>query len=253
MKIRPVADVTRDLLRLYTPKALREPEPKRRRSAKTAAPVDFKNLRVLAREDHDDIAMITVALSASDLILARISIKEALTLNALSIGAAVQWPTIQHDGLPALVLRVPDAPIGLKVNRLLDVSAVFDLDKTFAEPAIVAVVSRMRLRRAVGGAPITLPAVGTGPSLTDEDMGLEPDPVAQARAEAFIRAAIAYRLHQDAKAAETGRKAAPTAVHVEVPDADLHLSHVVDRGIHQELVRLASRPGRDLKPAGAAA
>lgn len=215
-------------------------------------PIDFRGLRVLARHDHGDIAVITVALSASDLILAGIAVNDALVLHAMSPGATIARPIIQHDGGPALVLRVQAPPLGLKVDRLINVSAVFRLDATLAAPAVEAVVSTIRVRAAIGGAPITLPPVGTGPTLTDEDVGLKPNPGDQARAEAFIKAAIGHRMHVEAKARETARKAAPT-VHVEVQDDALHLAHVTDHGIHRELIRLASRPARDRKPAGAAA
>jgi hypothetical protein len=212
-------------------------------------PVDFRGLRVLARHDHGDVAMITVALSASDLILAGIAVNDALVLHAMSPGATIARPIIQHDGAPALILRVQAPPLGLKVDRLVNVSAVFRLDATFAEPAIEAVVSTIRVRATIGGGPITLPAVGTGPSLTDQDVGLKPNPGEQARAEAFIKASIGYRLHVEAKARDTARMA---AVHVELDNDALHVAHIVDAGINRELIRLASRPGRDRKTGAAA-
>ncbi|MER2289847.1 hypothetical protein ABS770_16390 [Methylobacterium brachiatum] len=184
--------------------------------------------------------------------MAGIAVNDALVLHAMSPGATIARPIIEHDGGPALVLRVQAPPLGLKVDRLVNVSAVFRLDATFAEPAIEAVVSTIRVRATIGGAPITLPAVGAGPSLTDDDVGLKPDPGAQARAEAFIRAAIGYRLHQEAKAREAARQAA-TTVNVELDDDALHLAHVTDHGICRELRRIAARPACSNKTAGTAA
>lgn len=267
MKLRLVADVTRDLLRLYTPKSEREPLPKRGRSGNKAGnrPFDFRRLRVLARHDHGDVALITVTLTASDATLAGIAIADALTLHALSPGATVARPIIEKDGEPAMVLHVQCPPNNLAVGRLVNVSAVFRLDSTFAEPAIEAVVSTIKVRRdrePGTGAPITLPTVGSRPPLADEDIGLKLNPGAQARAEAFIRAAIGYRLHLEDKARKAARLAAavriapgPT-VAVEVPDESVELIYPtdvlseVDRGIYRELVRLTAPPrGSRKRPA----
>lgn len=111
-------------------------------------------------------------------------------------------------------------------------------------PAGIASANAWALENAP---PPTLPQTAFR-DITDEMIGLPHDPVAQERAERFIRAAIAHRLHVEQKAAETA-----TVVNVEVPDDALHLSHVTDRDIHRELIRLASRPARDRKRTGAAA
>ncbi len=77
--------------------------------------------------------------------------------------------------------------------------------------------------------------------LTDEDVGLTPDPIAQERAEEYIRAAISYRLKAQAKATPIQA--------VEIPVADESISildvpaDVLD-GIAAELRRIASLPAR---------
>ncbi|MBA8916011.1 hypothetical protein [Methylorubrum thiocyanatum] len=77
--------------------------------------------------------------------------------------------------------------------------------------------------------------------MTDEDVGLTPDPIAQERAEEYIRAAISYRLKAQAKATPIQA--------VEIPVADESISildvpaDVLD-GIAAELRRIASLPAR---------
>lgn len=88
--------------------------------------------------------------------------------------------------------------------------------------------------------PVSLPAVRMG-SVTDEDIGLTPDPVAQVRAETYLSAVIAHRLREEDIARRRAEAAART-VHVEVDDASLHLAHVIDHGIHREMRRLEAMP-----------
>ncbi|OHV16229.1 hypothetical protein BK022_13580 [Methylorubrum extorquens] len=95
--------------------------------------------------------------------------------------------------------------------------------------------------------PVSTTAVSLAPVttyvLTDADVGLPDDPIAQQRAEEAIRAAISYRLKHEAKA-----KPAPIRA-VEVPLADESITildvpaNVLD-GIGAELRRIASRPVR---------
>nr|WP_321182366.1 hypothetical protein [Methylobacterium sp. Leaf122] len=77
--------------------------------------------------------------------------------------------------------------------------------------------------------------------LTDADCGLPDDPLAQLRAEEAIRAAISYRLRQEAKA-----KPAPImAVQVPLDDESITIRDVpadVLDGIASELRRLANLP-----------
>lgn len=98
-------------------------------------------------------------------------------------------------------------------------------------------------------APPTMPTTSFR-DITDTDLGLPHDDIAQEKAERFLRAAHAYQLHQEAKAAENARKAAP--VHVEIEDDSLFLAHKVDRDIFRQLQRIASRPARSSKPNAAA-
>ena len=78
--------------------------------------------------------------------------------------------------------------------------------------------------------------------MTDEECGLTPDPIAQERAEEFIRAAISYRLKQEARA-----KPAPImAVEVPLDDQSIAIRNVPDNvldGIADELRRIANRSG----------
>ena len=85
---------------------------------------------------------------------------------------------------------------------------------------------------------VTMP-VRTMRMMTDADVGLPNDPVAQLRAEEAIRAAISYRLRQEAKGA--------TIQAVEVPIADESITildvpaNVLD-GIATELRRISNLP-----------
>jgi hypothetical protein len=93
-----------------------------------------------------------------------------------------------------------------------------------------------RERRA--SVPVTLPPITMLESpVADEDLDLPHDPVAQERAERFLAAAYAYQRRQAEKA-----EAAARVVHVEVEDESLHLSHLVDKQIGDELQRLVDRP-----------
>ncbi|CAO4169544.1 hypothetical protein [Methylorubrum aminovorans] len=77
--------------------------------------------------------------------------------------------------------------------------------------------------------------------LTDEDVGLPHDPIAQERAEEFIRAAISYRLKMKAKA----KPVSILAVEVPIEDESITILDVpadVLDGIAAELRRIAERP-----------
>lgn len=79
--------------------------------------------------------------------------------------------------------------------------------------------------------------------LSDEDVGLPHDPIAQERAEEFIRAAIGYRLRQEAKA----KPAVIQAVEIPIADDALSIRDVpadVLEGIAVELRRIAGLPAR---------
>ena len=217
---------------------------------------DFRRLRVLAMCETVAGAMITLSLTASDLILVGVAISEALAVDAMPAGAVVQKPLVEHDGQPALVVHVMAPPAGLAVGRLINLATVLRSDLDGDAYVISAAASAIRLRsdRENGMVPITLPVVGSRPVLTDDDVGLKPNPCAQARAEAFIRAAIGHRLHVEEKAREAARLAAATriapgpTVALEVPDDALALIYPtdvlseVDRGIYRELIRLTARP-----------
>ncbi|MGN7127726.1 hypothetical protein [Methylorubrum thiocyanatum] len=76
--------------------------------------------------------------------------------------------------------------------------------------------------------------------LTDEDVGLPHDPIAQQRAEEFIRAAISYRLKTEAKA----KPDVVTMVEVPLDDEAIIIRDVpadVLDGIASELRRIAYR------------
>lgn len=98
-------------------------------------------------------------------------------------------------------------------------------------------------------AKITLaPATVTG-GLSDEDIGLPRDDVAQEGAERFLRAAYAFRLREAEKEAARQRLLPGPTVHVEIPDDSValvsptnHLSPL-DVEILRELKRLARRGG----------
>ena len=77
--------------------------------------------------------------------------------------------------------------------------------------------------------------------LSDAECGLPDDPIAQQRAEEAIRAAISYRLRQEAKAATI------QAVEIPIEDESIFILDVpadVLNGIAAELRRIASRPAR---------
>lgn len=93
-------------------------------------------------------------------------------------------------------------------------------------------------------APITLPPI-TAIDLTDADLGLPDDPLAQESAERAIRAATAFRLKQEAIAGL--RQTVPGPVTITVPDGALSFEDVppdVLHGIATELRRLVARPRR---------
>lgn len=211
-------------------------------------PIDFRRLRVLAlSRSVGDAMTLTLALSGPDAILAGIAVTDALTIASCGVGAVVTRPVIEQDGEPALIVRLQAPPPGIEVGASVDVSAVFRLADLYDVPAVEAVISTIRVRRRpTGPAKITLPEVGAWPALTDADVGLTDDPVAQDRAERMIRAAVGYRLHEEAKTREAARKA---AVYVQVDDDALFLAHRVDRDIHRELVRLTSNASRSRKVA----
>lgn len=86
---------------------------------------------------------------------------------------------------------------------------------------------------------ITMPT-RTMTMMTDSDVGLPDDPVAQIRAEEAIRAAIAYRLREEAKAT------AIQAVQIPVADAALTIRVVpydVLESISAELRRISHHSG----------
>jgi hypothetical protein len=85
--------------------------------------------------------------------------------------------------------------------------------------------------------PVTLPPVTILESpITDADLDLPDDPIAQERAERFLAAAYAYQRRQ-------AEKAKPAqVVNIEVDDAALHLDHVDLKRIGEELQRIATRP-----------
>lgn len=113
--------------------------------------------------------------------------------------------------------------------------------------------------------PVTLPETSYR-QITDADLGMPTDDASQAKAEAFIRAAIGYRLHVEAKARDAARLAAATriapgpTVAVEVPDDALALISPTDtldetdQAILRELRRIEAM-GLPwwMRPAGAAA
>ncbi len=92
-------------------------------------------------------------------------------------------------------------------------------------------------------ASVTLAPVTTT-DLTDADLGLPVDPFAQESAERTIRAAISYRMKQDAAVRHAQTR---TSVTVNVPDDALSFGDVAAddlAGISAELRRLAARPQR---------
>lgn len=96
--------------------------------------------------------------------------------------------------------------------------------------------------------PPTLPA-SVFREITDADIGIPHDPIAQEKAERYVRAAIAHRLRQE----DHARKAA-TMINVELPDDSLHLAHATDHAINRELRRLEAMPTpRWMRPDGEAA
>ena len=93
-------------------------------------------------------------------------------------------------------------------------------------------------RERRGDIPVTLPPITMLESpVTDEDIDLPHDPVAQERAERFLAAAYAYQRRQAEKAQVAAR-----VVHVDLPDEALHLAHAIDHDIMRELGRIAARP-----------
>lgn len=108
-----------------------------------------------------------------------------------------------------------------------------------------------RLQR--GEQPVTLPPV-TMSTITDSDIGLKDDPIAQEKAERYLMAVLANQRHQEQKARAAQRLASaqklipgPT-VHIEIPDESVLLENPTDqlsetdRAIYRELKRLEARP-----------
>lgn len=229
---------------------------------------DFRRLRILAMHDTETGSMITLSLAASDQILVGVAISEAMAVDAMPAGAVVRKPVVEQDGQPALAVHVMTPPAGLAVGRLVNLAMVLSSDLDGDTYVISAAASAIRLRsdRENGMAPITLPAVGSRPVLTDEELNLRGGPGAQMRAEAYLKAAYAYRLREAALAQEAARLAAaariapgPT-VAVEVPDDALALISPTDvltetnQAIYRELRRLEAMPlPKWMRPAGAAA
>lgn len=90
--------------------------------------------------------------------------------------------------------------------------------------------------------PITMPAI-PGRNITDADMGLPEDPVAQVVAETFLSAWIGWNMKQDAKATlENWRRSQVEAVEIPLADDSLSISAVpadVLDGIASELRRIS--------------
>lgn len=84
-------------------------------------------------------------------------------------------------------------------------------------------------------------AATTTMEVSDQDIGLKPDAMAQEVAERYVRAAIAYRLKQAKKveAAEKARRA-----RIVIAAQDLQISVETAQGIVDELVRISNRPQR---------
>lgn len=229
---------------------------------------DFRRLRVLAMHATETGSMITLSLTASDQILVGVAISEAMAVDAMPAGAVVRKPVVEQDGQPALVVHVMTPPAGLAVGRLVNLAMVLSSELDGDTYVISAAASAIRLRsdRENGMAPITLPAVGSRPVLTDEELNLRGGPGAQMRAEAYLKAAYAYRLREEAKAHEAAVRAAavrlmpgPT-VHVEVPDEAVALISPTDQldatdtAILAEMQRIAAMGlPRWMRPDGEAA
>ena len=126
-------------------------------------------------------------------------------------------------------------------------------------PAKKASITQLvALNRTERDRTITLPSITMG-SVTDADVGLEDDPVAQLRAETYLRSVIAYHakeaevVRQLARASDLAVPANVPVVHVEIPDNSMSLmgptDHLpqIDAEILAELRRLAgpARRGDD--------
>ncbi|MGE8128869.1 hypothetical protein ACQKQD_18000 [Methylobacterium sp. NPDC080182] len=195
MKFRPASAVARDLLRLSTPKALR---PKRiTRSKRPNASIDLPGIPVL----HVRQGALVLTLTPSFKIAVGACATDALRAAKVSKTGALHLPFAELERGPVLVVNVPEMPAGVQAGTMLDVRARFEVDVMAEIPTVTATATRISLsipapRKDETEIPasITLPSIG-GPPVTDESLGLPPDPdgIAQQRAERFLTAAIAFR------------------------------------------------------------
>ncbi|GEP03699.1 hypothetical protein [Methylobacterium oxalidis] len=86
-------------------------------------------------------------------------------------------------------------------------------------------------------APVTLVATTTA-EVTDTMIGLPEDPIAQERAVAYLKAALAFRSRQHT----TLPRPVITAVEVPLRDDALEIIDLVDRDLADALGRLVNRP-----------
>lgn len=166
---------------------------------------DFARLKVRSIHVAETGPIIGVALSESDLVLVGVAIGEAYQMADLPLGAVVQHPIREIDSRPILEVHVPALPGGLCVGQFVNLSAILTASVIGDTWIVTTTAKRVRIRRErlAGGAPITMPRVGS----------LKPPP--------------------------TDAELAATLIHAEVPDDSVALDET-DAAILAEMRRIQS-------------
>ena len=198
---RPVSDIYRDLIRDLTPKELRLPKPKRE-PKRMASAVELLGVTVLSVTPTTDGYAATVTITRSDQIRLDVGARTFMLEGSKTKRKAEGGVTLsfgEGDVGPTLIVRLANIPAGLVPGALISTMRVSFGHETSGESAtIIAIADNVVVAEAeVTIAPITLGEVYLGPLIPVE--GVDEDPIAQAKAERWLVAALAYQDKQRAR------------------------------------------------------
>jgi len=187
---RPASVVVRDLIRSATPRAERAPK-------RPDRAVELYCSRVLTVRSLAGSCVATVSITESDRIRLTVAARAFLAEGAKSKRKAegdVSLPIDATDAGPVLAVQLDALPDGLAPGAVLtSIKVMFALDLLAQVPTIRALVGKLVLAEAeIVAAPVSLAPVSMI-GLTDADVGLEEDPIAQEKAERYLLAALAYQ------------------------------------------------------------
>jgi hypothetical protein len=237
---RPAAQVAAALLREATPKRQRTPR-------HPVSGVELHDTRVLTVRPTAGSMVATVAVTASDNIRLTVAVREFTCRGKRKAEADVVLPIATTTEGPVLTVHLDAMQDGLAPGAVVSVMRVgFRIDSFAETPAVLAMAEKVALAETeITAAPVTLAPATTSGGITDSDVGLPHDDVAQERAERFLRNVYAFQMREAAKEDARQRLFPDLTVHEEVPDESFTLMRPTDRltpieaGIVAELFRLS--------------